>query len=332
MEKTQGIGEEDEMRRSRSDKVNSSQKSVMYPRTDSASRQHYDYFRQLYTHMLIEDVALKIMPIRAKLRTVFIEPSDSRAETLIAQALCRQDYKEDLSDIVGEFFQNCAQITMAFTESSYEIVYLSDTKTKNLLGFELVPIQPHTLIRQSGKLMQRIPPDLVKTEKLPTHLQLDEDNVITFKVPPYIHSELSNAVESLARLSAEVAPSFALPKFNSDSSKVVPFDFAHFRRSRELAIAYATRKLGWCRAVQEDMLDYYRVHRELQFERFIVDLRQGFLSTLNEALDRVGPKLRFSAHLIIRGLPTNQDVLEAQDRLARGQTSFEEVMKPFRRS
>jgi hypothetical protein len=80
----------------------------------------------------------------------------------------------------------------------------------------------------------------------------------------------------------------------------------------------------------EHITEYYLWHRDLVFEKFKVTLRNSILATLNDGITRAGKELGFSSQIEIKGLPTEDDVAAAQEKLAVGDGTFEEILKTFR--
>lgn len=327
------------MKRHQKPELHRSQQSIFYysdlaGREDPVLRARRDYFAQLYPHMLIEDVALGIMPIgghaEKKPFRVFVTPPDPRAEKLIAVAIARRDYSRDFADAVCDFFHDCAQTIMAFGEAVYEIVYLSQPDDGTIVGFELMFIQPRTVIRRRGKLVQYVPADVARERKVPQYVQLSPERILTFKPPAYVQGKLSHIMESLAFLSRPPLPNFAL-QGEGGSSKPVPYDSAAHIRVEKLALADVGKLIGWNARglLQEETLEYYWLYRELLFERFKIELRGSILKTLNDGLDRAGRKVGFSVRLEIEGLPTLADVDAAQAHLAAGDRPFKEILEPF---
>lgn len=109
--------------RKKSDLVRS-QQSIFYFSgmiDDDQLRNRPQYDRKLYTSMLIEDVSMSLIPIntRAKGFRVFLTPSDSKIEELIAAAITRSSYERDLAEAVYDFFKQCSRTIMAFGERPY---------------------------------------------------------------------------------------------------------------------------------------------------------------------------------------------------------------------
>jgi hypothetical protein len=126
----------------------------------------------------------------------------------------------------------------------------------------------------------------------------------------------------------------ALSSFASDALRAkIPYDYGIHRRSLEIALATATRDVGWTARglFRESILSYYEVHMHLVFERFKLQLREAFLATLNEALSRIGSRLNFEGRITISGLPTTQEIDSAMIELRSGSTAFTVLMEPFLR-
>jgi hypothetical protein len=136
-------------------------------------------------------------------------------------------------------------------------------------------------------------------------------------------------MEELMDLANRIIPDFALKP--GDGPQRIPYDSSQHFRSQHVAVAAATKALGWnARGLfSDDTLEYYELHRQLRFERFKIALREGILTTLNSTLQRVGRELGFSAKLHIEGLPIHSDVERADEMLASGSGTFRDVLEPF---
>ncbi len=315
-----------------------SQESVFYNSDtaglkDSRLAARPDYYGKPYPHMLIEDVSLGIMPVGGRTRRgtfrVTLMPTNKAAEEKVVSALARDSHQDGLADAVCDFFHNCAQWIMTYGEAPYEIVYLSRTGERTPLGFELVPIQPRTLMRRWGKLSQYLPEDVAKDRGLPQYVRLSQDRILLFTPPMGMGQSLRYVMEHLSHLSSPTFPDFALQKGESPST--IPYDSAHHIRTRKRALAEAGSPLGWNArsSLEDEFLEYYLLHRQLQFEKFKILLRECILATLNNGLMRAGKSLGFKGQLEISGLSTLTDVTTAQTKLTNGQGPFKEIIEPF---
>jgi len=327
------------MRRPPEPELNRSQQSIFYysdlaGREDPVLRARPDYFRQSYTHMLIEDVAASIMPIGGRSQNrpfrVLLTPADPKVEELIEGGIAHRDYNGDLAESVCDFFHECAQTIMAFGEAVYEIVYLSKPSDGTIVRFELGFIQPRTVMHRRGKLVQYVPLEAARRLNVPQYVQLLPERVLTFKPPAYVNDKLEHIMKCLSFLSTHMLPDFALPAMAGEI-KSIPYDSSVFLRSQKLALADAGKLIGWnARGIVEgEVLEYYWLHRQLIFERFKIELRDTILRTLNEGLELAGRDVGFSGQLKFEGLPTLDDVKDAEAHLAAGDMPFKEVLKPF---
>ena len=293
------------------------------------------YYAQLYTRMLIEDVSISLIPVGSRAREpfrVFVTPPKSKTEELIAAAITQRDYIRDLADATYDFFSKCSYTIMAYGEAIYEIVYLSKPGNGMVVGFELTPIQPLTVERRLGKLVQYVPKEVAHARKVSQYIRLSPERILTFKLPTYIQKQFNHVMQSLAFLSSNFLPDFTLSEVVSASNKVA-YDMRAHLRSQKLALADAGKIIGWNARglLQEEMVEYYFVYRQLLFERFKIELRTSILETLNEGLERAGGVIGCSGRLVIEGLPSVDDVETAQAHLASGERSFKEILEPFLR-
>lgn len=282
--------------------------------------------------MLIEDVGLRTMPIGGRTDrqgfTISVTPPSSQVEELIASGLDRNEHGRQLASSVCHFIDMVARTVMAFGEAVYEIAYLSPSKETAPTAFELAPVIPGTLVSIDGSPHQRIPTDFAKEMDLPFWIEFDEQDLARFQLPSSIRREHPKMMRSLSRMGSAVIPEFAL---DPDQASTMGFDFKVFRRAQELALAQATKSLGWNARglLEKQFLEYYILLREIRFQAFLIELRETMLDSLNNSLRRVGEKLGFGGQLKIAGMPTQADIDTALRKLNAGEGKFTELLKPF---
>lgn len=288
----------------------------------------------MYPNMLIDDVATSIMPVGGRTEKrpfrAYLTPTDAPIEEMVAGAISRERHRETLGATLSDFVHDCAHLIMMYGEAYYEIVYLSTGEATSPDAFELTLIQPCTVRKRRGKLVQYIPPTVARERRLPALLELPEDAVLLFTPPRTMQRHLKETMNSLTILSREVLPRFAL-ETRDDGTLMVPFDFAMYRRTHHIALATATRWVGWNARtlMRDDMLEYHLLERQLRFEKFKIGIRDQILTTLNEGLARAGQRLGFCTHLVVEGLPTLKEVEDARAALEAGKRSFKEILQPF---
>jgi hypothetical protein len=328
------------MRRDKTRDLSRSQKTISYypelnGEVDPRPKERYRYFELLQSHMLIETVGTHIIPTGGRSRKkpirIDVAPASRTVQTLVASALSRDHgWHAELPSAVAEFVSECAQSVMAFGESVYEIVYLSDTTAQTIVAFELVRVQPFSVRRRLGRLVQVVPREVVNRRGVSPFIDLPADCILIFKPPMGIQDSLAKSLESLAVLSEKLMPEFALKNFREATSKF-HYDSTGQVYSQKLALAEAGKAIGWnARGLfEDDMLEFYSLRRQLSFERFNIDFRTAILETLNEGLVLAGNQMGFEAQISIEGLPTVSDVELAQSELESGTKAFGEILKPF---
>ena len=303
----------------------SSQMSIGYHPTSSLD----EYYKKYYPKIFVDDVVAALIPYRVRSGSGFrvrIDPADRDLEYLIARGL--GDPSHRLEDAVRNLFVSCASRVMIEGEAIYEIVYCSDPFDHSIVEFRLAPIHAQTLTKRRKKLIQRIPKSIARDLGVPSTIELIPDRIFAFRALSPVVGDLKGIMDSLSRFSG-VFPTFVEVV---DMKELGQFDSAEFDRAQLLAVAEATKAIGWnARGLfDENMLDYYRVHRDLVFQEFMVEFRAEILATLNQGLKTIGRQIGFTAMIKIEGLPTIEEVHKARVRLESGDGTFREILEPFR--
>jgi hypothetical protein len=290
--------------------------------------------RAFYGRMLVEDLENSLVPFRDESEgrdfQVVLQGAGPETEEVVTRAFAREDYFSGLTRAACDLIRECAQYILVHREAIQEIAFLSEAEGQGLVGFELITVNPATLFRRRGKLRQYVPPSVRAGRHLPEYIELPPQNVLVYRAPEPWNSQGGPMMEVLATIKAGI-PDFAIQSV-AHSTNAVPFDTqVHFSMER-VVVAEATRMIGWNARglLQEDMLDYYFVHRELVWERFKAHLRDGIVETINEGLRRAGQVLGFDTRLVIEGLPSEEEIDQAEQKLRTGLASFDEILKPFR--
>jgi hypothetical protein len=283
------------------------QQSVWFPFDQLQKRRGGDSLLELegiYSTTFPRDTSLSVMPIGGRSRArkefkVSLEPHDEEFEQIVASALADQhhDYAYQLAHEVCDFFHHCAARIMEYGKAVYEIVSLNDVNTGEPSSFELVPIDVRTLEERRGKIFQIVPLEWAEEHKLPTTIPLQKDRLVIFSPPPSC-SNLNEINAALAQLGSRgILRMYSATRNQTDSF----YDAEEHIRAEKLALAAATRTIGWTggETLSEIFLEYYTLHRRLVFERFVISLREAILETLNEMLDRVGPRFGARSRLQI---------------------------------
>lgn len=302
---------------------------------DACLRRPPDYHRQMYPHMLIEDVQYSIMPIGGRVHkghfAVSLIPHEPAVEAVIIAALCSEHRGRSLAEATCDFVAECAYLVMAFGEAFYEIAwFVAPEGSVNAFRLALVP--PCTARRRWGKLIQQLPKAVATERSVERLVRLPQEDILHFVHPFHRPGELRRVMRSLSALSILPDPSFAMQPLQSEHDRV-PYDLDRHVGAWKVAVAAITKSIGWDARdrAPEGVLGYYTMQRRLRFERFKIQLRDAIMATLNRGLQRAGMRLGFTATLQLEGLPTLADVDTAESRLQTGAAPFGEILEPFNR-
>jgi hypothetical protein len=318
------------------DDLISTRRSISYwireDSADSRLKNVPDYYSLSDTHMLIQDVSVSVLPVPGygkRKYEVVVEPMNLDTQRQISQALKDDRHGRGLTNAAYDFFQRCSSTLIAYGECYYEVVYLQDS-LRRPVKFLLLPIHPLTIIRRGKRILQYIPKQIANERGLANQkVELSAEDVLRFALPTYVMRKHRFMMESLAFSSVNFSPDFVMSNLKGETN--VPFDLEVFSRARKIALARATREIGWSgrQLLRNEMLEYYMFHRHLVFEKFKCELRNQIIDVLNSGIARAGKLIGFDGHLVIQGLPTIPEIDQALERLQAGHNSFDEVMKPF---
>lgn len=284
------------------------------------------------TSMLIEDLYNGVFPpagFTSKKYKVEMEASDQKCNELFRNAIERQYPQHDLTESIYLFAQECVQCMATYGQAPYEIVYFEDGKgiDRAYLLNLIMPASFH--VRKNG-FKQYIPPaEVVDQSPEGKFIDLPAENILLFELP-FEMKHHESMMDSLSYFGGEVLPKFAVEDLMTQS---IPFKQADYFRARELAVAHATKDIGWNARnyTSKNKLEFYVWYRQLKFYRFQILIRDSVIETFNEGLARVGKRLGFEAKLSVNGLPTMADADNALEKLLGGDLiTFTEVLAPFR--
>jgi hypothetical protein len=324
------------MRRQDFSHLERKQKSVFYysdlaAASDPLIQDRPQYRQYLYPSMLGEDIADALLPLQKEKYSFRIDPQNQKLEEMLTFALNKHQYRaNNLMDAAYSFFNEVGHCLVYYSECAYEIVELLNPATETLEAFDLTYIQPMTMVQQSGKWIQQVPKLIANERSREQYIPIAPEKLLIFQLPDYIRQEWLPMMDSLAAMN-EITPGFGIPKPTVNENKV-PFDFSVHNQVREQAIAKVTSKIGWNmrKYPHEGMLEYYWFHRFLLFEKLKIELRESILKTLNDGLNHVLDQLGMTGTIVIEGLPTLKDIIEAKHDLRTGKKPAKEILEHFR--
>ncbi|MBN1189483.1 MAG: hypothetical protein JXA46_07015 [Dehalococcoidales bacterium] len=300
-------------------------------RTDIPDRS--EYYDKFYPHMFIEDVKLRIMPIGGRVSkkefNISLDPPDLKMQQIIEKALSPDSYHHDFAGIICDFIASCAVHLLIYETVTYEIVYLSEPKNGKTVGFELVRVNPYTLVRRGNALLQFLPNQHDRQLSKRCCVELKPERILTFELPVNIQGKMDQIMESMRILSL-TSPDFFMKELAAGFRKT-PYDVTAHYHLKNVALARITKDFGWNarNSFEKEASEYYLIYRYLKFEKSKIELRNCILDTLNSGLELVGKQLNFNTKILVNGLPTLEDVRDSFDHLIKGDVAFREILEPF---
>jgi len=316
----------------------SSRKSVWYhyPYTDRS-----DLHASLYTHMLVEDLHLGIMPIGGKSEnadfTVRLEPASIETEAMVSISLPSHFGREiDLTRAVCHFMDEAANILAYFGKAYYEIVYYySDESRSRIEGFEFESIMKQCVFSPFGIPIQIVPLRVMQERKDITGpiVLLPRKELMVLSFPKELGGVAGHRrlLSQLQWLSGSTVPAFAMEDM-ARQKKTQGYDFSVYKRNQNAFLARITRRLGWTarQLFNEESLEFYQIYRILEFEKSKALLRLHILNQLNRSLHIVGKRMGFKAKIILEGIPIPEGFDKSMEQLVKGELSFSEAIKLMR--
>lgn len=286
-------------------------------------------FGELYTTLFVDDIADSVWPFayRSSRRNVSIqlETNSECAEDIVTAALGEK--VRGLESSVQKFLSTAAGQIAEFDFAVAEIVFACDTDTNQIKSVECVWINPVQIRKRWGKIYQQVPIEIASERGVKTLIHIPNEKTILFVAPPSVRKAMSQARESLSIISDFRNDSFAITALQTN----LPFDFQVHERAMMLALAEAGRPIGFgSRGMfNKHVATPYLIRMRLLHEKFLIELRQSLLDTLNDALERIGRRMGFDCELKVDGLPTDRDIEIALNQLDSGSLPLTKLMDAY---
>jgi hypothetical protein len=265
-------------------------------------------YSELYTTFFIDDIASSVWPFayRSSRRNVSItlETNNKSAEDFITAAFGQN--MRDLESSVQEFLSTAAGQIAEFDFAIAEIVFTHNTDTNQIEDVKCIWINPVQIRRRWGRIYQQVPGEVASERGCKTLIYLPNEKIVHFLPPTRYRKAISRARESLRIISDLRDSNFTLTALRTN----LPFDWQIHERAIMLALAEAGRPIGFgSRGMfNKYVATPYWIRMRLLHEKFLIELRQSLLETLNCALKRIGSRMGFECKLKADGLPTDHDI------------------------
>lgn len=225
---------------------------------------------------------------------------------------------DDLSEAVAEFVDTCTTYMSYWGEVVFEILY-DDNEGK---PEELDPLPPNTVKKIFGKYIQTIPKEDITSDGK-RFLMLPSKHIWRLTLPGELGSvrQHRRMIRRLNELS-DSTPRFTLEGLDFGGSVGYEFDYHHL--NRDIAIERCTYRFGTIPSFGQlkHTMEYYYIANQLQSALAKALLREHIVKELNTLLIRLG----MDNELIVRGIPTTEDIRAVAEELRQGKVSFADAI------
>lgn len=287
--------------------------------------------------MLMDDIGVQALPYgpgASRGFSVSTGEDDEAVSALIRNAIPAHGYHsghgwDGLRDYVQSALHHLLEGHL-FIEIEY--FRPSDTPEARPVAFRIEVLQPELIRRRFGRYALLVPERSTSTEEPRwSAVPIRAEMLVVARLPRALRRDLKRTLELLrmADNDLDVMSDFTMGRHGRDTG----FDFAEYQRRTRDIVLKGTHRIGWTGrgVLTNDLLDPERAWRAIQFTRFVVELRDIALSALQEAVDRAGAEIGFTAQLVVSGVqPPDLDRLEVA--LTEGTLPMSELLYPSRRA
>lgn len=284
---------------------------------------HESYKADLY--MFWHDMTDFIMPINSRNHafSVSLSRNSGTKEKIIKEAFGHQR-THDLKEAVSEFIEEVGRSLFSHSESYHEIKITKDQNGK-VIKLEFFDIYPPSIIKVFGHYFQFIPWKAAESAATKAGIRRVPSNFLLHITPPKElggKRELRKILKRLVSLSKIYSPDFHLKSF--EQNKQTGFDLNAYVESKYIEKAQITKRFGWNQRKYQDnsILEYYTMHRHLEFVYSQTLIREHILEQLNSVIMN-----HLDTEIIISGLTTTKDIKIEMGALQEGNLEFNALYK-----
>lgn len=285
--------------------------------------------------MFLQDMDQGIMPYRSRPDRAYnatLEPSNQELEQIIAEALSSRGYQRRVSEGLEDFIRRATQSLFHYTEAFFELYCERDGSGK-ITKIEFYHIYPPSMKKVFGQYFQVIPWSAAKHGNVKAGIRrIPKEKILHIEFPKKLGGKrgLKKILRRLGKLSGTVIPDFQMKAMEKNESS--GFDLDRYTKTKYIEIAQITRKLGWHQRKfrDNDILEYYSMHRNLMFTDSQATVREHIIDKVNTALN--GTVINANTEIKVEGLLTNEDVKSEFELLQKGGLKFVEQIKRTSRS
>lgn len=285
----------------------------------------------LETHMFLEDIRNQVIPYRSDREStiaVKFEPEGRRARRLVVHIFEPNGWDPD--EAAEGFVRECVAKLLMNELVPYEIERLRRPQAKRASLFTLRPIQPWSVERTGGGLIQRVPEEdrelgrLLGNRDTSEAIFLPDEDLVCFSLPDELRHELRTTLSYLDSIPEPALPPWLPEELLKGSDYRVSIDAEELKTRRLAAVGRATMNLGWDGrgTLQGAVNEYYLLVRQIRWQMFLARLRIAVLDTLNQSLAAILAPRGVAATVSTANLAGLDELDALESRLATGAASL----------
>ncbi len=274
--------------------------------------------------MFLQDMHQGVMPYgsRREAYSATLEPSNQELEQVMTEALSSRGYRHRVSEGLEDFIRRTTQSLFYYTETFYELHCERDGDGK-ITKIKFYDNYPPSMKKIFGQYFQIIPWSAAKHAGVKAGIRkIPKEKILHIEFPKKLGGRrgLKKILKRLAKLSGTAIPDFQMKAMEKNMSS--GFDLDRYTKAKYIEIAQITRKLGWNQRKfrDNDILEYYSIHRHLIFTDSQATMRQYILDKLNNALN--GTVINANTEIKVDGLLTSEEIKTEFDLLEKGDLAF----------
>lgn len=290
--------------------------------------------RSMYVHWFLEDVA-KSLPYGRGFDEGFqlaLTPKSPAIEELVLNAMPAQFYgPTGLADAFRRFLLP-ATFDLLRGKLYLEIEYFHKGSVHDgkPVAFRIHILPLDSVSKRFGKYRQavEIKPDVADKSGSWVREPLDAKRLVVVRLPSPWAGHASRTLALLSEVSSQtsVATDFITGEHGANSG----FDYTAYGELMNDLVLKRTKAIGWAgrNTFLDGMLDPEKAWRAIQFARFQIVARDAVLNGLQEAVDRAGLAIGFTAKLVLSGVLDSSDLDRFETELQSGTRRILELIHP----
>lgn len=270
-------------------------------------------------YMFLEDIRMRALPYGRGSDDGFnidIHPSNEKIMNLVRAAIPGRNYRHWRLDNSFRDYTQSALPALARGNLYLEIEYFRDPgdQAGRPVAFRIDLLRPELVAKRYGNYRYLVPTQAeIEENKRWSSEPLDPKCLVVVSLPKQLRRELDRTLRVIRATDQEF--SVLLDFTNGVHGNNSGFNFDAYQRISHDIVLRASKSIGWAGrgTYTEDLLDPEKAWRAIQFARLVVRLRKIAMQGLQDAIDRAGGEIGFSAELKLSKVVT----LDHLDRLER---------------